>query len=113
MRATYLGIEKEEANGEVFNVGTGVAITVSEVANLLVERYGADTPIQVTGNYRLGDIRHNFADTRKIEKLLSFKPEYDFKTGLEKFTNWVNSQQIQNSTYDASVNEMRSKGLLK
>ncbi len=113
VNATVFGIEKEEANGEICNVGSGLAITVLEVANRLVELYRSTVPIQVTGNYRLGDIRHNFADNRKIERLLSFKPEHDFKTGLEKFTNWVNSQQIQNSTYDASVNEMRSKGLLK
>ena len=113
VNATFSGIEKEEANGEVFNVGTGVAITVSEVASLLVELYGSAVPVQVTGNYRLGDIRHNYADIQKIERLLSFKPAHDFKTGLKKFTDWVNSQEIQQSKYEDSINEMKSKGLLK
>ena len=113
VKATALGIEKEDANGEIFNVGTGVAVTVSEVASLLVELYGIEVPLQVTGNYRLGDIRHNYADTTKIEKLLSFKPSFDFKTGLKRFTNWVNSQQIQQSKYEDSIYEMKSKGLLK
>ncbi len=113
VKATFLGIEKEAANGEVFNVGTGVAITVWEVASLLVQLYGTAVPLQVTGNYRLGDIRHNYADTTKIEKLLSFKPAYDFKTGLQHFTDWVNGQHIQQSKYEDSINEMKSKGLLK
>lgn len=113
VKATTLGIEKEEANGEIFNVGTGKAIPVSVVADLLVKYYGATVPVKVSGNYRLGDIRHNYADTSKIEKLLSFKPEYDFETGLQRFTNWVNSQQVQQSKYEDSINEMRSKGLLK
>ena len=113
VKATALGIEKEEANGEIFNVGTGVAVTVLEVAKLLVELYGAKIPLQITSNYRLGDIRHNYADTAKIEKLLSFKPSFDFKTGLKHFTEWVNSQQIQQSKYEDSINEMKSKGLLK
>lgn len=113
VRATYLGIENDAANGEVFNVGTGIAITVSQVAELLVELYGAKIPLQVTGNYRLGDIRHNYADMVKIEKLLSFKPEYDFKTGLKHFTDWVNAQQIHQSKYEDSINEMKLKGLLK
>jgi len=113
VKATALGIEKEEANAEIFNVGTGIAIPVSVVAELLVKYYGAAVPIKVSGNYRLGDIRHNYADTGKIEKLLSFKPEYDFETGLKKFTAWVNSQQVQQSKYEDSINEMRSKGLLK
>lgn len=113
VKATVLGIEKEEANGQIFNVGTGVAITVWDVANLLVELYCAKVPLQVTGNYRLGDIRHNYTDTTKIKNLLSFETEYDFKTGLKHFTDWVNSQQIQQSKYEDSINEMKSKGLLK
>jgi dTDP-L-rhamnose 4-epimerase len=113
VQATYMGIEKPEADGEIFNVGTGMATTVSEVAKLLVDYYGAEIPVQVTGNYRLGDIRHNYADIGKIEKLLSFKPAYDFKAGLKNFTDWVNSQEVQRSAYEESVKEMRSKGLMK
>ena len=113
VKATFLGIEKEAANGEIFNVGTGVAVTVLDVAKYLVELYGTEVPLHVTGNYRLGDIRHNYADTAKIEKLLSFKPSFDFKTGLKHFTDWVNSQQIQQSKYEDSINEMKLKGLLK
>jgi dTDP-L-rhamnose 4-epimerase len=113
VKATYLGIEKDEANGEIFNVGTGVPVTVAEVANLLLELYDANVPLQVTGNYRLGDIRHNYADTSKIEKLLGFKTEVDFKTGLKKFADWVNGQQVQQSKYEDSINEMKAKGLLK
>ena len=113
VRATHLGIEKAEANEQVFNVGTGKAVPVSEVAGLLVSYYHANVPVQVSGNYRLGDIRHNYADAGKIEKLLSFRPEYDFETGLKRFTDWVNSQQVQQSKYEDSINEMRSKGLLK
>ncbi|MBK8787127.1 MAG: NAD-dependent epimerase/dehydratase family protein [Chitinophagaceae bacterium] len=113
IQATYLGIERAEAEGEIFNVGTGIATTVSEVAALLVNYYGVVIPVQVTGNYRLGDIRHNYADIGKIENLLSFKPAYDFKTGLKKFTDWVNSQEVQKTTYEDSINEMKAKGLMK
>lgn len=111
--ATFLGIEKEEANGQIFNVGTGAATTVSEVAALLVDYYKEDVPVHISGNYRLGDIRHNFADISKIERLLGFQPKVDFKTGLKRFTDWVNGQQVQSSKYEESINEMKSKGLLK
>lgn len=113
VHATFLGIDRDEANGQVFNVGTGVATTVDEVASLLVEYYNIQVPLQVSGNYRLGDIRHNFADISKIEKLLGFKPLVDFKTGLKRFTEWVNAQEVQSSRYEESISEMRSKGLLK
>jgi dTDP-L-rhamnose 4-epimerase len=113
VKATFLGIEKEEANGQIFNVGTGVATTVEEVASLLIEFYDLLVPLQVSGNYRLGDIRHNYADISKIKNVLGFTPEVDFKTGLKKFTDWVNEQAVQSSKYEESIHEMKAKGLMK
>lgn len=113
VKATVLGIEKDEANGEVFNVGSGSPVTVMEVATSLVKNYEAEIELQVTGNYRLGDIRHNFADISKITRLLGFKPSVSFADGLKKFTDWVNNQSIQTSRFDESVKEMKEKGLMK
>ena len=55
---------------KAFNVGTGVGTTVLEVATVLKEKYQSDTEIEISGNYRLGDIRHNFADLTKIHEKL-------------------------------------------
>lgn len=111
--ATILGLEKEEANGEVFNVGTGEAIDVITVANELIKNYGSETKINITGNYRLGDIRHNFADLTKIQTLLGFIPKYNFVTGIQKFTDWVLTQEVKESKYEESIKEMKEKGLFK
>ena len=111
--ATILGLEKESANGEVFNVGTGVAIDVLTVANTLKEKYGIDVPITVSGNYRLGDIRHNFADITKARLLLGFEPKWNFTDGIGEFARWVDAQEIQEDRYEQSIEEMRLKGLYK
>ena len=111
--ATILGLEVPEANGNVFNVGTGVATDVLTVANTLCEKYGIEVPITVSGNYRLGDIRHNYADITLARNILGFKPKWSFSQGIEKFTNWVNQQEIQEDKYDASIEEMKRKGLYK
>ncbi len=113
IKATILGIEKDEANDEVFNVGSGVPVSVVEVARSLVKNYGIEVELQVTGNYRLGDIRHNYADISKIQRLLGFKPSVSFNEGVKKFTDWVNQQSIHESRYDESVKEMKEKGLMK
>ena len=113
VNATIAGIEKPEADGEVFNVGSGVSTTVLNVAETLIKNYGADVPLQVTGSYRLGDIRHNYANINKIERALGFKPLMSFADGIKKFTDWVNSQAIQQSRYDESIKEMKQKGLMK
>jgi dTDP-L-rhamnose 4-epimerase len=111
--ATILGIEKKEANNDIFNVGTGIPIDVITVAKSLIKNYGIDVPITISGNYRLGDIRHNYADLTKIKNKLGFEPKFSFEQGLKLFTNWVNQQEIQQDNYAKSIEEMKAKGLYK
>lgn len=111
--ATILGMEIPEANGHIFNIGTGVATDVLTVANTLCEKYGIHVPITISGNYRLGDIRHNYADISLARKILGFKPKWKFSDGIEQFTNWVNQQEVKVDNYEASIEEMKNKGLFK
>lgn len=111
--ATILGLEVPEANGHVFNIGTGVATDVLTVANTLCENYGTKVPIAVSGNYRLGDIRHNYADITLARRILGFKPKWSFSDGIAEFCKWVNKQEVQEDKYDASIEEMKRKGLYK
>lgn len=113
VEATVLGIEKDEANFEVFNVGTGIAVDVLTVAETLIKMYKIDVPIKITGKFRLGDIRHNFADLTKIKSLLNFEPKVFFDEGIEKFTSWVLQQEIQEDKLMDSLEEMKKKGLFK
>jgi dTDP-L-rhamnose 4-epimerase len=111
--ATILGIEKDAANYNVYNVGSGVPTDVLTVAETLRDKYQSDVDIVVKGNYRIGDIRHNFADLSKIRADLGFVPEFDFETGITQFADWVNEQEVQESLYDKSLTEMKSRGLYK
>ena len=111
--ATVLGIEKEAANNHVFNVGTGVATDVITVATELSKNYGIQVPITISGNYRLGDIRHNYADITKARQLLGFEPKISFKEGLKQFTDWVNTQEVEEDKCQQSIDEMKAKGLYK
>lgn len=111
--ATIRGIEVPEASGHVFNVGTGVATDVLTVARTLMKSYGAEVPLRVSGNYRLGDIRHNYADITLAREILGFQPRVDFPTGISRFASWVDSQRVQEDRYDDSIKEMKDKGLYK
>jgi dTDP-L-rhamnose 4-epimerase len=113
VEATTLAIENNMANNQIFNVGSGVATTVLEVAETLVEAYKTIVPINITGDFRLGDIRHNVADISKINQVLGFTPQVHFKQGIMAFANWVNTQQIAKSKYEDSLYEMRIKGFMK
>lgn len=111
--ATIRGLEIPEAAGHVFNVGTGVAVDVLTVAKTLCEKYGSSVPISISGNYRLGDIRHNFADISLARRILGFEPQWNFSKGIEQFAKWVDKQDVQEDKYDASIEEMKAKGLYK
>lgn len=111
--ATILGIENEKANGEIFNVGTGVPTDVISVASGLIKNYKIDVPVHISGNYRLGDIRHNYADLTKIKNILGFEPRFSFDEGLKYFTDWVNTQEVENDYYAKSIEEMKLRGLYK
>jgi dTDP-L-rhamnose 4-epimerase len=111
--ATVLGIEVKEATGHAFNIGTGVATDVITLANTLIETYGVDVPVTISGNYRLGDIRHNFADITLAKTVLGYEPKWSFKDGIREFAKWVNEQKVHEDKYDASIQEMKDKGLYK
>ncbi len=111
--ATILGIEKDEANYEVFNVGLGLAIDVNKVASTLVKEYKSNSKISISGNYRLGDIKDNYADLTKIQTKLGFEPKVSFEEGIKRFTKWVNAQEVVEDQYEKSINEMKEKGLYK
>jgi len=113
VEATVLGIEHPAAANEVFNVGTGVPVSVMAVAQSLSRLLEADVPISVSGNFRLGDIRHNYADMGRIKDRLGFEPAYDFERGIAKLAAWAQESGPQKSAYEASLEEMRDKGLLK
>lgn len=113
VQATILALEKSEANNEIFNVGTGVAFNVLDVAMQLINNYNIKVPVKISGNYRLGDIRHNFADLSKISRMLEYQPKVSFKEGIKKFTEWVNTQDVHEDFYLKSIEEMKNKGLYK
>lgn len=113
VEATILGIEKRDADYEIFNVGSGKGTTVTEVAESLKKHYEADINIKISGNFRIGDIRHNIADIHKISTKLGYSPKTDFKSGVQKFAQWVNTQEVQQDNYEKSIEEMKGKGLFK
>ncbi len=111
IEATVRALIQPEAADHVFAIGSGVATDVLSVAQALTVCYGRDVPIEITGAFRLGDIRHNMADITKARRLLGFEPNVDFADGIRRFAAWVVCQAVAEDTYEASIAEMRQKGL--
>ena len=110
MNLALLGKNKVE---NVFNVGSGSMTTVMEIVEKLKGIYKSESKIIVTGEYRAGDIRHNFADTKRTKEILGFTPIHSIDEGLRKFGEWVLTQTVSENNYEESLNELRKLGLLQ
>ena len=113
VEATFLATMAPNAAGGIFNVGSGVATTVNEVVAALFEAFGTSVKTKVSGNYRLGDIRHNVADTTRLRTLLGFAPQVPFREGVARFAQWVLTEPIEGERYERSLVEMAERNLLK
>ena len=111
--AIILSLNNERANYEVFNVGSGEKTDVLTVAKTLKEKYNSSVNINISGNYRLGDIKDNIADLTKIKNILGYEPKVFFKEGISNFVDWVETQEVGEDNYNKSIEEMKEKGLYK
>lgn len=109
-RACRLAMETPEAEGEVFNIGSGNQYTITHIANKLAKVMNKDITPEITGKYRVGDIRHCFADTSKTKEILNFQPEVNFEDGLLELAEWLKGQIATDNVSKAS-SELSSRGL--
>ena len=110
-RACRLALEVDQAAGEVFNIGSGRSHTVREIAEILAE--AADRPDlepEITGEYRVGDVRHCFADIARARQVLGFEPAVDLEEGIERLTQWLSGQHADDRVEDA-WRELDGRGL--
>lgn len=112
VEATWRCIQSNSSHVECFNVGTGIPTTVLEAAKAIAEFCDSPARILITGNSRVGDVRHNFADLTKIRTAFAFTPHVCFRQGLPRFLDWAAGQSAVLSGYESSLQEMSDRGLL-
>lgn len=112
VQATVRAVEAAPHRPVALNVGSGVPTTVLEVVRQIVDYFGSHSEVSVTGAFRVGDIRHNYADTARLRDVLGLVPSWQFKDGLGKFLGWADGQRLEPRTYEQSLAEMRQKGLM-
>lgn len=110
--ALMLGITSKVAANDTFNVGSGVATSIADVASMLSNAFGKTSNSVVTGQYRIGDIRHNVADISRIDTGLGFRPAVDLATGLGRFARWVSTQPLPEDLVAKANSELAKRNLL-
>lgn len=115
VKATLSCLNEDIIGQHILNVGSGVPVSVIEVATEIVDFLKSSSQITISGAFREGDIRHNYADLKLVKKIIGFEPEWPFRKGLHQFLSWVLEQKdIPSSTsdYNRSLGELKEKGLL-
>ena len=109
-RAIVLALDKPEVSDTVLNIGSGEALTIREIARSLAAALHTDVEPDITGQYRVGDIRHCFADISRASELLGYRPEVTLADGMRELTDWLASQQAEDRVDDAHQ-ELLTRGL--
>ncbi len=110
--ACRLALETERASGESFNISSGEAATVKEIASRTIRALGSgDLEPEITGRYRTGDIRHCFADISKARDVLGWNPQITMEEGLKDLAHWLEGQSTPDRVMEARV-ELAARGLM-
>ena len=112
VEATVRCVEAPAQTPTVLNVGTGIPVTVAEVVRHITGFFGSKSEVTITGAYREGDIRHNYANIDKMRETLGQIEFRQFDEGLREFLAWASGQRVDEFKYKESLAEMRKIGLM-
>jgi len=110
-RANLLVMQSDKSDGKAINIGSGEPVTIREIAAELERALGVHAPLEITGKYRAGDIRHCFADISAATQLLSYQPSVPLKQGIEELVGWLQTQQATNEV-DEAMEQLTLHGLV-
>jgi dTDP-L-rhamnose 4-epimerase len=110
-QACCLVLEHPESAGGVLNVGSGRSYTIAEIGERIAKVVGKEyLKPEITGKYRVGDIRHCFADISLARSTLGYEPQVGLEDGLEELAGWLEGQVADDRVEEASA-ELAARGL--
>jgi dTDP-L-rhamnose 4-epimerase len=110
-QANLLAMEKPGADGKAVNIGSGNPVTISQVAAELQKMLGTSLPVEVTGKYRAGDVRHCYGDISAAAEFLGYTPRWPMSEGMRELAGWLESQQAKDFV-DEAMNRLTVHGLV-
>lgn len=112
VQANLLALQKDAADFEVFNVGSGRATSVLQIAHTLAAKMRIEIAAQVEHKFREGDIRHCIADIGKIRARLGYEPKVALEDGIDDLIGWVSEQKAEDH-FEQAAAELKARGLAR
>ncbi len=110
VRANILAMQKKEADHQAFNIGTGIATSILDIATVLSSLYQREITPLVEKKYRAGDIRHCIADITKARTVLGYEPEISFDHGMRELVLWGKKVEAVDRV-EMAIEELKKRGL--
>jgi dTDP-L-rhamnose 4-epimerase len=112
VRGCALALTADAADGNTVNLGTGRATSILGVARTIADGLGKEIEAEVVEQYRAGDIRNCFADTRLAEELLGFRADIRFEDGMRDLLAWLEGQEAVDAV-DTAREALVARGLAR
>jgi dTDP-L-rhamnose 4-epimerase len=112
VRGCALPLSTDAADGSTVNLGTGRPTSIAEVARTIAAGLGKEIEPEIVEQYRAGDIRHCYADTRLAEEVLGFRSEIAFEDGMRDLLAWLEGQEAVDAV-DTAREELVARGLAR
>jgi dTDP-L-rhamnose 4-epimerase len=112
VRGCALALTTDGADGSTVNLGTGRATSIVEVAHTIAAGLDKTIEPEIVEQYRAGDIRHCYADTRLAEELLGFRSEITFEDGMRDLLAWLEGQEAVDAV-DSARKALVARGLAR
>lgn len=109
--ALIASMNNENAKSEILNIGSGKPTKIKDLAVAIAKVLGKKIKPQITGEFRLNDIRHCFADISKAKKVLGWQPKISLNDGLQELVSWSH-QETAKDLFDLAEKQLRDKSLL-
>lgn len=110
-RANLFAAENSSTDGQVFNVGTGKAMGVAELARTLAGIYKKTIEPGICSQFRHGDVRHLVLDASKLKKL-GFSTETSLSEGLSHFAEWIKSQGKVEECFSQAYSKLKQNKIV-
>jgi dTDP-L-rhamnose 4-epimerase len=108
--AFRLALEHHGSDGTAVNVGSGRSVTVREIGENLAATIGKQLEPELTGEYRVGDIRHCYADIGLARTALGYEPAVELEAGMAEIASWLEGR-VATDRVDAAAQELAQRGL--
>jgi len=111
VRANLLAMSGRGGDGMALNVGSGEPVSIRQIATEIASMFGLCVPMEISGRYRAGDIRHCYADISKVSQTLGYRPRVALREGMTELVEWLRSQRAHDRSEEA-MQHLAARGLV-